>query len=1504
MQVPPTRNQQDLRFHSTNRVEILLPDGVDTEQILSARNGAWVSSSSKPAAPLNASHGSSERDRQRLMRPQSSFLPRSSKATRFTTSDTFFDDPEEQFSISRPFSRSQSPSGDRQPLASSLPPQPSPAILKMKVNAAVKDAEALEYMRKYTMSPYAAKSAKSGVRKAHVPMRPASAVSMYSTTTSTQLPAPPTSLMMSYDQTRPISAASKSAAEIHAIKLWKLMEKQDRRKLNDSRPGSPVLEGRAAMHSVLVPSTTAIDSPLSIKLMADLRDMGVSKETAALVGEAVASNPTAGHNLNYRDVRSANSSLRPNRIIASASTVTSGTGVSRIYHNDPGSSDPTVAWPKPEPFHNHNGPQSKNRPTGAHSAGFYANHHHTKFRAAIGVQQANRSNAAMVPSMDFDSFDEDFMAPIIHAGRPTTAPPRNTTVSPPRNSVNPGSRNSAFQDSQSGRKNIYINETAVTDEQLCILTDPECTPEEVVEALSKLIALAIDYETLAATTLFDRGGVTIILYVMNRLPEFPDVQTKACRLLEIMASKNPLTLTCLFKQNGILPILAAVQTIARTTNELQQRVTAINERMQNNPGPQRIQPKRNWGHRPGSTTSHPAFSQATGSNDHMNSCQPAIEFPSNVSIADAVSPQISVQVTSSDSNEKLNVRPPNFQRSLSIAPAVIINSRVDNLEAEPLTTSILQKYYDPRFMVQLDKMDKTARSEIVKHLLSLFKKVDKILLMGGLISLEMDTEYALDQIIYEAENLVSAELLLLYLVDPATGDFYAADSDPYMDPKEKELIKERKYPMGMGIVGWVGSTLETVNLKDASRHERFEHDIDIRGMNVIANSMLCVPLASKDGVLKGVMAAINKTGPNGNTIVFNQEDEFLLKTLGKLAGMLIGNAQTYNRLKKTQEKVEVLLETTRSLGSTLELDLLVKRIMDAAKDLLMADRCTLFLSDAKAKQLKAHIQGRDSIEEIRIPMNSGIAGFAFTSGESVNIADAYKDSRFNPDVDKKTGYITRNMLCIPIRNISGQSIGVTQMINKKVGAFEADDEKLLISFSAQAAVAIENSNLFKKTEDMLRETSNMKNYLSMILQSITNVVITLDKNGYLSHINHPQKMDLDDSAVEALKKQHFEVWLGAENATLLSDIKRAFSGNSDSSTIFAQDYELSINNKIKNVNYTIVQMAEGSTNNNDTSGVGGNGGGGGITGLSHGVVIVLEDISSEKRALMTLGRYMSPALAKQVMAEDGGQLGGKRKKVAILFSDIRSFTTISESMEPHMVVEMLNHHFTDAVNAIVAEQGILDKYIGDAVMAVFGVPFVNPDDSIHACSAALRMKESLQVYNETVRIPNGQDPIKMGIGVNTGMVLSGNIGSLKRMEFSCIGDAVNLSSRIEGMTKMYGVTILITEHTVNEIGDNFIIREIDSVVVKGKSNKVSIYELLGRKGDELSASMAATLEYFEFGLKVFRERAFDQAIECFSKALRSTKDDGPSLALLERAMMYRIEPPPDDWNGVYHADSK
>ena len=192
-------------------------------------------------------------------------------------------------------------------------------------------------------------------------------------------------------------------------------------------------------------------------------------------------------------------------------------------------------------------------------------------------------------------------------------------------------------------------------------------------------------------------------------------------------------------------------------------------------------------------------------------------------------------------------------------------------------------------------------------------------------------------------------------------------------------------------------------------------------------------------------------------------------------------------MMNTRKKVTVLLETTKSLSSILDLNKLIDMIMESAKELLSSERCTLFLHDAERKQLRAIIAVRDSVQEIRIPSTAGIAGAVFTSGVPINITNAYEDNRFNKEVDKQTGFLTRTVLCIPIRNLFGQCIGVTQLINKKVGIYDAEDEMILNSFSSQAAVAIEKSQLFKKTEDM-------RQYLQSILSSITSCVITLSES--------------------------------------------------------------------------------------------------------------------------------------------------------------------------------------------------------------------------------------------------------------------------------------------------------------------------------------------------------------------------------------------------------------------------
>ncbi|KAJ3323306.1 hypothetical protein HDU76_013686 [Blyttiomyces sp. JEL0837] len=1057
-------------------------------------------------------------------------------------------------------------------------------------------------------------------------------------------------------------------------------------------PGSTAADTPSSFRHAGYAEPTLLGSPLSAKMIATMKDEGADKTTAASLGAAV---DTLGVTNSRRGVTPVPEPTEI-RLIEAAKVVTRPTSArtrtSSASHS--GRVTPAVVSLK-QPAPDHPGGRS------THSA----KHHRIDAFDEVAVSE--------------ETLNAEIASERARQIKRELALARSYEV--------PGTH--------TGRKPFNTSDYAMIDHYLCTLTDSQCSVEQTFEAVNAIMAMAEENTAAASTILYDRGTVTILLSLMSRMSDNYEILAKCCYIFQLLAKENPLTFTSLYKQQGIDIILSAVQT-------LYGRVVSEQGQENKNTLPVPADPRINLGvtdsvSRNSSIKRSKKASSGTGVGSRSNS-------KNNLSRAQSLGSASSLASLVTDEPRDSSTVNPSSQTAsakgamASLGPGIAGTYRAANTDEmmdESLMGGLLQKYYEPRFLSQMDRMDKTTRSEIVKHLLTLFEKVDKLLAVSGLISLDINMDEAMDQIVTEAAGMLQCELILLYLVDPETGELIAVDYDPWMDAKERELIEDQRFPAGTGIAGKVAQTEIPVNIRDASNHEHFDPEIDVRDTDVNAYSVLCVPMKNKDGVLKGVIEAVNKIGPNGSLQFFNHEDEYLLKTLGKQAGIIINNAQIYAQMKKTQKKVEVLLETTRSLGSTLELDLLIKMIMDAAKELLSADRCTLFLIDSKGKQLRAHIQGRDLIQEIRIPINSGVAGFVYSTGSLVNIHDAYKDSRFNPEVDRQTGYVTRNMLCMPIKNISGESIGVTQMINRKHGAFDAEDEKILSSFSAQAAVAIEKSYLFKKTEDMLRETSQVKNYLSMILQSITNVVLTLDSQGRLSHINHPSKMDME-SMLDQMKLQHYEVWLGESNATFIADIQRAF--NTPRGTIIAQDYELTLAGKVRNVNYTIVQMtAEVERDSRDAN-----------TG---GVVIVLEDISSEKRALMTLGRYMSPALAKQVMAEDGGQLGGKRKKVAILFSDIRSFTTLSESMEPHEVVELLNHHFSDAVNAILAEQGILDKYIGDAVMAVFGVPFVNQDDSIHACNAALRMKESLAIFNET-RGKAGMKQIKIGVGINTGMV--------------------------------------------------------------------------------------------------------------------------------------------------------
>ena len=301
-------------------------------------------------------------------------------------------------------------------------------------------------------------------------------------------------------------------------------------------------------------------------------------------------------------------------------------------------------------------------------------------------------------------------------------------------------------------------------------------------------------------------------------------------------------------------------------------------------------------------------------------------------------------------------------------------------------------------------------------------------------------------------------------------------------------------------------------------------------------------------------------------------------------------------------------------------------------------------------------------------------------------------------------------------------------------------------------------------------------------------------------------------------------------------------------------------------------------------------------------MLMFEDISSEKRMKSTMSRYMDPGIADQLLETGAESLGGQASPVTVLFSDIRSFTTITEQLGPQGTVAFLNEYFERMVDVIQREGGMLDKFIGDAIMAGFGVPVAHDDDPDRGVRAAIGMIRALRGWNAE-RAEHGMPPVEIGIGVNTDTVVTGNIGSNKRMDYTMIGDGVNLSARLESACKQYGAQILASEFTVSALRGTYRMRELDLVVVKGKTKPVSIYEILEHHTNLTYPNLPEALAYFRDGLAGYRQGDFDQARALFGKVLAINPRDAAAWLYIDRCEQL-AKAPPADWRGVWVMESK
>jgi adenylate cyclase len=311
----------------------------------------------------------------------------------------------------------------------------------------------------------------------------------------------------------------------------------------------------------------------------------------------------------------------------------------------------------------------------------------------------------------------------------------------------------------------------------------------------------------------------------------------------------------------------------------------------------------------------------------------------------------------------------------------------------------------------------------------------------------------------------------------------------------------------------------------------------------------------------------------------------------------------------------------------------------------------------------------------------------------------------------------------------------------------------------------------------------------------------------------------------------------------------------------------------------------------------------------------LREQVDRQRIRSAFGQYLSPTLVEQLAQNpDKLVLGGEERLMTIMFSDVRGFTTISESFkdDPQGLTHLMNRLLTPTSNAIQARNGTIDKYMGDAIMAFWNAPLDDPNHEANACDAALDMLERLDALNaerkqEAEAAGKPFIPIKIGIGINTGRVTVGNMGSDMRFQYTVLGDAVNLASRIEGQTKSYGVQILIGARTAEAVKDKFAIVEIDCITVKGKTEPEVVYTVVGRKETAQSNEFETVHAAVTQMLAKYRSRDWSGALQA-AQACRAGNGafhlDGVAELYEERIQAFEQNPPPPDWNGVFALQTK
>jgi len=476
-------------------------------------------------------------------------------------------------------------------------------------------------------------------------------------------------------------------------------------------------------------------------------------------------------------------------------------------------------------------------------------------------------------------------------------------------------------------------------------------------------------------------------------------------------------------------------------------------------------------------------------------------------------------------------------------------------------------------------------------------------------------------------------------------------------------------------------------------------------------------------------------------------------------------AASSTNLERELTKLRTLGRVAETVNSSLELDVVLRHVLDTAVEVMKAERGFVMIADAAGKLELTTTYGIDraTVEGDDMQPSQTTVRRVFETGEPIVTTDAQQDPRFNINLSVRALRL-RSIICVPLA-IKARTIGVVYLDSRVApGLFSPHDPDLLTAFANQAALAIENARLFDALRAQVAEISRLEQLQARVLGSITSGVITLDGRGMIASFN--------DAAAETF---------GVRGETMLGKPLRVLEALIPGITVIIEDKllpskpaELEAHHPTRGT--LLLEVRTAPLDLPDDVG-------------PHGWAIAVTDLT-ERRTLERLhaadveqrraigdafARYLAPHVVEQLMRAPGGvALGGERATATVLFADIVAFTELAERLDAEQVVDILNHFFSAAVQIVFEHDGLLDKFYGDGLMVVFGPPRVRDDDASRALAVAAAL------HRAAASILADGKPLQLAIGVATGEVVAGHIGSPKRMDYTVIGDAANLASRLQG----------------------------------------------------------------------------------------------------------------------------